>query len=382
MQQRLESSDTGRALISAFLIITLLAIGAINIPESKLRREVLRPGQTYLNATGLDQIWSVFARDPRPTSVAMEARIRYADGTRGVWHVPEGNDVTGEYWDYRWRKWLENVILDARRNQLWRPAAEFIAGRERAQGRRPVRVTLVRRWRTLRPPGVKGPDRGRWRDTRTTPCASIATADGALGEPRYPDLGPLELCGGGGAIETGMIGKDGAFGASQALDDKVSLNHVVVQVSGRASVVSSDRISEAASKAPALRTLLVKYEQFFLSQVQQTAACNAMHNVQSRTCKWLLRMHELAGPDLLVTQEFLAQMMGVRRTSVTAVASDLQKAGLISYARGRLHIIDLDQIRQWACECDADVRSHYQLIFHENEKPAVTEKFAAGYLAG
>ena len=160
----MESSDVGRAVISAFLIVTLLAIVAINIPDSKLRREVLRPGQTYLNATGLDQIWSVFAPDPRRTSVDMEARIRYADGTRGVWHLPEGNDVTGEYWDYRWRKWLENVILDARRHQLWRPAARFIAGRERASGRQPVRITLVRRWRDLRPPGVKGPDRTRWRE--------------------------------------------------------------------------------------------------------------------------------------------------------------------------------------------------------------------------
>lgn len=164
LQQRLESSDSGRALISAFLIVTLLAIGATNMPDSKIRREVLRPGQTYLNATGLDQIWSVFAPDPRPTSVDMEARIRYADGRRGVWNVPRGDDVFGSYWDYRWLKWMENVILDARRDQLWKPAAQFIAGRERARGRRPVQITLVRRWRDLKPPGAKGPDRGRWRE--------------------------------------------------------------------------------------------------------------------------------------------------------------------------------------------------------------------------
>jgi len=115
---------------------------------------------------------------------------------------------------------------------------------------------------------------------------------------------------GGGAIETGMIGKDGEFGASQALDDKVSLNHVVIQVPGTASVIDSDRIKEMANELPAFRGLLVKYEQFFLSQVQQTAACNAVHTVQARTCKWLLRMHELAGSDLPLTQDFLAQMMG------------------------------------------------------------------------
>jgi CRP-like cAMP-binding protein len=172
---------------------------------------------------------------------------------------------------------------------------------------------------------------------------------------------------GGGAIETGMIGRDGAFGSSQALDDKVSLNHVVIQIAAAASVMSSDSLRKAADELPALRGLLVKYEQFFLAQVQQTAACNALHDVQARTCKWLLRMQELVGNDLPLTQEFLAQMMGVRRSSVSGVACELQKSGLISYSRGCIHIRDADLIRQRACECDGDVRSHYRRIFHSNE---------------
>ena len=172
---------------------------------------------------------------------------------------------------------------------------------------------------------------------------------------------------GGGAIETCMIGNDGVFGASQALDGKVSLNHVVMQVSGEVSVISSDLLREAADAIPSLRGLLVKYDQFFLAQVQQTAACNALHTVQARTCKWLLRMHDLAGPDLFLTQDFLAQMMGVRRTSVTEVAGELQKAGMISYSRGRIRLLDLDMISQRACECESDVRSHYRRIFHSNE---------------
>jgi CRP-like cAMP-binding protein len=172
---------------------------------------------------------------------------------------------------------------------------------------------------------------------------------------------------GGGAIETGMIGNDGAFGASQALDDKVSLNHVVIQVGGTASVISSNHVREFANELPVFRGLLVKYEQFFLAQVQQTAACNAAHTLQARTCKWLLRMYDLVGVDLPLTQEFLAQMMGVRRTSVTDVAGDLQRAGMITYSRGRIHFVDLELIRQWACECDEDVRSHYRRIFASNE---------------
>jgi DNA-binding transcriptional regulator YhcF (GntR family) len=79
-------------------------------------------------------------------------------------------------------------------------------------------------------------------------------------------------------------------------------------------------------------------------------------------------MHDLVGVDLPLTQEFLAQMMGVRRTTVTAVAGELQKAGMITYHRGRVHIVNLKRIRQWACECDEDVRSHYQRLFGSNKE--------------
>src|SRR5438552_18819854 len=115
-----------------------------------------------------------------------------------------------------------------------------------------------------------------------------------------------------------------------------------------------------ADKLPAFRGLLVKYEQFFLSQVQQTAACNAVHTVHARTCKWLLRMHDLVGNDLELTQEFLAQMMGVRRTSVTQVAGDLQKEGMITYSRGRIHIVDLEQVR--ADRKSTRLNSSHQII--------------------
>jgi CRP-like cAMP-binding protein len=173
---------------------------------------------------------------------------------------------------------------------------------------------------------------------------------------------------GGGAIETGMIGKDGNFGSSQALDDKVSLNHVVTQVGGTASLMLSDHLRQHAEALPPFRSVLIKYDQFFLAQVQQHVACNAAHNVQARTCKWLLRMHELVGPDLALTQEFLAQMMGVTRTTVTTVAGELQKAGMITYRRGHIHIVDLAQIQKWACECDENIRSHYRRIFSSNEE--------------
>jgi CRP-like cAMP-binding protein len=168
---------------------------------------------------------------------------------------------------------------------------------------------------------------------------------------------------GGGAIETGMIGKDGQFGAGPAMDHKISLNYVVVQVAGDASVIDGARFRQVAEEHRGLRVMTLAYEQFMTAQIQQTAACNAVHQVPARMCKWLLRMHCLVGDELPLTQEFLAQMMGVRRTSVTQVASELQRSGLISYHRGRVRILDVEKIRQTACECDEAVHAHFVRVF-------------------
>lgn len=180
----------------------------------------------------------------------------------------------------------------------------------------------------------------------------------------------------GSTIETGMIGNDGVFGASQAMDDKVSLNLAMIQIAGRASVTSPERLRALAGELPDFKALLIKYEQFFLAQVQQTAACNAVHDIEARTCKWLSRMHDLVGSDLLLTQEFFARMMGVRRTSVTTVAGTLQEAGLISYSRGRLHIHEIEQIRKRACECDDAVRENFRRMFASIETDAQTDRCA------
>ena len=167
----------------------------------------------------------------------------------------------------------------------------------------------------------------------------------------------------GRIVETGMTGRDGASGATQALDGKVSLNKIVVQVAGEASVIDADRLREAAAAIPAIRSLINRYDQFFTAQIQQSAACNASHEIKARMCRWLLRMRDLVDDDFLLTQEFLAQMLGVRRSSVSEVATALQEAGLIRYARGHIHIADADGLRQATCECYGEVRGHHQRIF-------------------
>lgn len=167
----------------------------------------------------------------------------------------------------------------------------------------------------------------------------------------------------GQAIETGMIGNDGVFGASLALDSKTSLHKVIVQVPGSATVIDAEHVKAVAQSSPDFLALLLGYEQFVLGQVQQTTACNAVHNVEQRMCKWLVRMHDLAGDELPLTQEFLAQMMGVRRTSVTENAIGLQKEGLISYSRGKINILSMDRVQERSCECAETVRDLYVEIF-------------------
>jgi len=160
-----------------------------------------------------------------------------------------------------------------------------------------------------------------------------------------------------------MIGDDGVFGAMQAIDGRLSLNKVIVQVPSRASVIDAAAVRHLANASPDLRSLIVKYEQFLMGQVQQTTACNALHSVEARTCKWLVRMYDLAGNDLPLTQEFLAQMMGVQRTSVSGVAIRLQDEGLIEYHRGKVRIVNIDALQGRACECHEAVREHYLAMF-------------------
>jgi len=167
----------------------------------------------------------------------------------------------------------------------------------------------------------------------------------------------------GWGIETGMIGYDGIFGAGQAIDHGVSLNKVVVQIAGPASVVSGKAISDLAGTSAGFRDLVARFEHFMLAQSQQSATCNAVHNVEQRMCEWLVRMYDLAGAELPLTQEFLAQMMGVRRTSVTVVAGEMQKKGMISYHRGKLRILDIDLICKNGCECAETARQHYDRMF-------------------
>jgi CRP-like cAMP-binding protein len=167
----------------------------------------------------------------------------------------------------------------------------------------------------------------------------------------------------GDIVQTGMVGRDGVVGAPQALDDKVSLNKIIVQLPGIASVIDRAPLREAVLSRNLIRKLFAAHEQFFIADIQQTAACNALHAVPARMCRWMLRMRDLAGTEMPLTQEYLAAMIGVTRPSVTSVASRLQTEGLISYKRGQIRIENVDRLKESSCECHEAVQLNYERLF-------------------
>ena len=170
-----------------------------------------------------------------------------------------------------------------------------------------------------------------------------------------------------------MVGRDGVVGASAALDGKIALSRAIVQLSGEAMVCSLAGLRGAAMQSQSLLSLLIRHEQTLYAQAQQSAACMAAHHVNARLCRWLLRSRDLSQSDtLLFTQEFLAEMLGVNRTTVTVVAHTLQQAGIINYTRGKIRITNLEGLQDAACECYETVRSQYQGLLGGDLRPART----------
>ncbi|MDB5611997.1 MAG: Crp/Fnr family transcriptional regulator [Bradyrhizobium sp.] len=162
----------------------------------------------------------------------------------------------------------------------------------------------------------------------------------------------------GQTVEVAMIGRDSIVGASAALGDGVSLTEAVVLLPGSASILDVASFRAAADRSGALRTLLARHEQALFAQALQSAACNASHTVEARLSRWLLRARDLVDSEALpLTQEFLAQMIGVQRNAVSIVAHALQREGILRYSRGNIEITDLEGLRETSCECYRAVKA-------------------------
>jgi CRP-like cAMP-binding protein len=156
----------------------------------------------------------------------------------------------------------------------------------------------------------------------------------------------------GKAIETATVGREGVIGAMAGLGLYRSLVRAVVQLPLSASKIASSPFRRAVTSSDALRDLCVRYNEVMLTQARATAACNALHQVEERFCRWLLQSADRAGGDTLtLTQELLAEMLGVRRTSVTDVARKMQEKGVIVYSRGVIKILDRAALEHLSCEC-------------------------------
>lgn len=199
--------------------------------------------------------------------------------------------------------------------------------------------------------------------------AVLVAAGDRLTQAIFPHSGVISLVvslSGGETVEVAMIGRDSVFGGAAALDGGVSLTDATIQHAGTASTLEIERLRIIANQSIAFRTTLIRHEQALFAQAQQSAACNATHSAEARFARWLLRMHDLAEvEDLPLTQDFLAQMIGVKRNSVSLVAHILQAAGLIKYSRGHIRIVDIDGLKDISCECYAAVNAQHDRLLSE-----------------
>jgi CRP-like cAMP-binding protein len=167
----------------------------------------------------------------------------------------------------------------------------------------------------------------------------------------------------GAAIESATIGREGALGLAAATGPRHAHARAIVQGPGRASRIGATALGEAMADSAAMRALFERHGEALLSHAMQGVACNALHTVEARFCRWLLTRRDRMDSDTLtLTQEFLADMLGVQRTTVTAIAGQLQARGVIRYRRGQLDILDRPALEAIACECYRAVRSSYERL--------------------
>jgi CRP-like cAMP-binding protein len=174
----------------------------------------------------------------------------------------------------------------------------------------------------------------------------------------------------GGAVEVGVFGREGVLGLLSALVTREAFGRYVVQMSGTASRIAFERLDEVRNARPNLRRLIMHYGEALLAHTFQNVSCNAVHPVEARCRRWILAMHDRAGQDdLPLTHEFLAEMLGVQRSSVSVVTRTLQTAGLVQQSRGGIRVIDRAGLEETACECYGKIRRIYQRLLPSTYPP-------------
>jgi CRP-like cAMP-binding protein len=182
----------------------------------------------------------------------------------------------------------------------------------------------------------------------------------------FPDdcvISLMTLMESGAAIESAAIGREGALGLMSAVSPRQSLSRAIVQVPGRARRITAAHLHRAWEQSAQIRDLIDRHNEALFAHAIHSVACNALHSVEARFCRWLLSCDDrIDAPTVALTQEFLADMLGVQRTTVTVVARALQAGGLIRYRRGVVDIVDRVGLEAIACECYRAVRRNYQRL--------------------
>ena len=197
-------------------------------------------------------------------------------------------------------------------------------------------------------------------DLREIPFAqgrAIYEPGDPIEEIYFPQSGMISLlviAKDGGAVETATIGREGAVGLHSVWGKRFSFTRATIQIAGTFSVIRTSAFAQFAEDYTPVRDLIARYTEVLWAEAQQIAACNAVHETPARFCRWLLQSADRIGDQRLpLTQELVAEMLGVRRTTVTLVAQSLQEKGVIEYTRGRITILDRKQLEHCACECYA-----------------------------
>jgi CRP-like cAMP-binding protein len=167
----------------------------------------------------------------------------------------------------------------------------------------------------------------------------------------------------GASAEIAVAGNEAIVGISLFMGGESTPSRAVVQSGGRALRMKAQVLKDEFNASNSVLHLLLKYTQALITQMAQTAVCNRHHSLDQQLCRWLLlSLDRLAGDQLVMTQELIANMLGVRREGVTAAALKLQKAGIIAYARGRITVLDRPGLEKLTCECYAVVKKEYDRL--------------------
>lgn len=172
----------------------------------------------------------------------------------------------------------------------------------------------------------------------------------------------------GGSLEVGLIGPEGVVSTATFLSNGVSVGEVVVQQTGNAQRIPASVLRQAFEELPALRSILLRYTQAFMTQVAQSCACNSLHSIRQRSARWLLMMCDrVQAEEFDLSQGLMARMLGVGRPTVSLATGELRDASLIRFSRGRVAILDRLGLESSACGCYATIASEFERLLNADE---------------